>query len=300
MDFPATGDPFPIARRFIAGRRLFVETTYSDWTTSNGIAYPKETVTTDFYETRIAGSQEAVIMGLGAPPGTTPADLYGSHPIPLNEVTRITVSSAVFYRARQEIPWDRIDVLAGLARARAAKGESLRSPGGADWETVRQLAEQIRAMRTVREDEKMKVGDRAPDFEVPSLDGKPLKLADFRGNLMLLDFWATWCGPCRGETPNLKAVWDRYGKDLRFAMIGLSFDESPNEPREYARKNGLGWSQGLAKEGFKSKVARDYQVRGIPSILLIGPDGNILAAELRGQRIMAGVEAGLGKMAQAK
>ena len=142
-------------------------------------------------------------------------------------------------------------------------------------------------------EKRLEIGRRAPDFEVQTVDGKPIKLADYKGKFVLLDFWATWCGPCKAEMPNLKAVWDRFGKDPRFAMIGLSIDKTPAEPRDYAKENGLGWVQGFVKGGTGSKVAKDYCVRGVPSILLIGPDAKILAVGLRGKRIESAVESAL-------
>ncbi len=147
-------------------------------------------------------------------------------------------------------------------------------------------------------EKRLEVGQPAPDFEVVTVDGKPVKLADYKGKWVLLDFWATWCGPCKAETPNLKAVWDRFGKGPRFAMIGLSIDKTPAEPRDYAKQNGLGWVQGFVKGGTGSKIAQDYCVRGIPSILLIGPDGKIRATRLRGKRIEPAVESALSGTTQ--
>ncbi len=149
-----------------------------------------------------------------------------------------------------------------------------------------------------REPEKLKVGEPAPDFEVTSLDGKTIKLADLKGKVVLIDFWATWCGPCKGETPNLKAVWDKHGKDPRFVMIGASFDKSAKQPRNYAKKHDLGWIHVLAEGGFKSKIGQAYDVRGIPKIVLIGPDGKIVAPKLRGKRIAEAVEWTLSKRAE--
>jgi thiol-disulfide isomerase/thioredoxin len=79
----------------------------------------------------------------------------------------------------------------------------------------------------------LNVGDAAPDFQTVTLDGKPLRLADYRGKTVLLDFWATWCGPCRGETPHLKRVREAFRGDDRLAIIGLSLDDEAAAPREY-------------------------------------------------------------------
>lgn len=77
----------------------------------------------------------------------------------------------------------------------------------------------------------LEVGQPAPPFQVEMLDGRRLKLEDFRGKYLLLDFWATWCGPCIAEIPDLKAVSDRFGKDERFAMLSLSLDAEKEAPR---------------------------------------------------------------------
>ena len=134
---------------------------------------------------------------------------------------------------------------------------------------------------------------KAPDFEAKTVAGKPFKLADYRGKYVLLDFWATWCGPCRGETPHLKAAYEAYGADEKLVMIGLSLDNDPEAPKAYAAKNKLGWIQGFL--GRTSKVADDYGVRGIPTILLIDPAGNIIAENLRGPGIKRAIGQALGK-----
>jgi len=139
----------------------------------------------------------------------------------------------------------------------------------------------------------LKVGEAAPAFEVRTLDGKALKLSDFRGKVVLLDFWATWCGPCVGETPHLKEVHEAFGADQRFAMIGLSLDQDAKAPADYVARNGLKWHQGFLGEWSRTKLPAAYGVRGIPSIFLIGPDGKVLAKSLRGPAIEAAVSEAL-------
>ena len=136
-------------------------------------------------------------------------------------------------------------------------------------------------------------GKAAPDFETKTLDDKTIKLSDFRGKYVLLDFWAVWCGPCIAETPHLKEAYDAFKTDSRFAMIGLSLDPDIAAPRKYAEKNSLGWIQGFLGEWAKTDVPKRFGVEGIPSIFLIGPDGNVIASGLRGANIKSAVASAL-------
>ena len=106
---------------------------------------------------------------------------------------------------------------------------------------------------------------------------------------VLLDFWATWCGPCTGETPNLKAVFEQYGKRDDFVMMGLSLDQDKEKPIAYAKEKGTGWIDGFLGDWGKDEVTKKYGVRGIPSIWLIGPDGKVVAKGLRGEGILEAV-----------
>jgi beta-lactamase regulating signal transducer with metallopeptidase domain/thiol-disulfide isomerase/thioredoxin len=128
----------------------------------------------------------------------------------------------------------------------------------------------------------VKVGDDAPGFSAKTVDGKPIALGDFRGKFVLVDFWATWCGPCVAEMPNLKAVHDAFGNDPRFAMVSLSVDEKPDAPRQFAMNQGLNWPQVFLGDWSLTNVPNAWAVHGIPAVFLISPDGKILADNLRG------------------
>jgi thiol-disulfide isomerase/thioredoxin len=141
---------------------------------------------------------------------------------------------------------------------------------------------------TVNLFEILKVGEVAPNFTVPRLAGKgkgdQLRLADYRGRFVLLDFWATWCGPCLAEMPALKDIQKSFGANPRFALISLACDQKDEAPRQYIRENGLIWTHGFAGE-LTTSVGLSYHVRSIPATFLIGPDGRILAKNLRGAEL---------------
>jgi thiol-disulfide isomerase/thioredoxin len=128
-------------------------------------------------------------------------------------------------------------------------------------------------------------GKVAPPIEATTLDGKPLKLADFNGRFVLLDFWATWCGACIGEIPQLQAVHDAYGKDERFAILSVSVDEKIEEPTTFQEKRRLPWSQAFLGGGIHGPTPGTFGVRAIPAFVLVGPDGRIVARGMRGDDI---------------
>ena len=130
---------------------------------------------------------------------------------------------------------------------------------------------------------KVKIGATAPDFEFATVDGENLRLSDFRGKYVLLDFWATWCAPCVEELTHINAIYDQYHQK-GLEVIGLSLDFGPEAPAALFQRRGYNWVQGyLGKE--EAVVTRRYGVLGIPSILLIDPEGRVLARDLRGRSI---------------
>jgi len=143
--------------------------------------------------------------------------------------------------------------------------------------------------------QRLKVGDIAPDFEIETVDGQPLKLSDFRGKYVLLDFWATWCGPCITELPHMKSVYDKFKDSPKFAMISLSADNDVDTAKKCIEENELEWHQGFI--GRSSEVESDYHVSGIPSVFLVGPNGKVVGKNLRDQAIVTALKEVLGSSA---
>ncbi len=112
----------------------------------------------------------------------------------------------------------------------------------------------------------------APDFTLPSLDGRRVSLADFRGKVVLLNFWATWCQPCREEMPSLQALWESY-RDRSFAILAVAADRGSLRPvKKFADRHGLDFPVLLDADG---RVRGRYEVYALPMSYLIGRDGRI-------------------------
>jgi peroxiredoxin len=136
-------------------------------------------------------------------------------------------------------------------------------------------------------------GDTAPDFTVKALDGKTLKLSDYKGKYVLLDFWAPSDASSAQETPNLKETYAAFKDDPRAVMIGLSLDAKAAGASEYVQRNQIAWTQGLLGPRPQCAVADQYGVDHLPLILLVGPDGRVLATGLRGGTIKSTLDAAL-------
>ncbi|HBZ69082.1 MAG TPA: TlpA family protein disulfide reductase [Deltaproteobacteria bacterium] len=111
----------------------------------------------------------------------------------------------------------------------------------------------------------------APDFTLPDLNGRQIRLSDFRGKLVIVDFWATWCPPCEFEIPVLNALYDSH-KDRDVVILGVSVDtEGPEAVRSYAEKRQVRYQILMGNES----LAREFGAPGFPSLIVVGPDGAI-------------------------
>lgn len=145
----------------------------------------------------------------------------------------------------------------------------------------RTLEEQIK-----RAAEASWIGKEAPDFELPDVNGTPVKLSSLRGKYVLVDFWASWCGPCRAENPAVVRAFDKF-KGKNFTILGVSLDR-PGQKDEWLKAikdDKLAWTQVSDLQFWQSPVVGLYHIDGIPFNVLIDPQGKVIAEALRGAQL---------------
>lgn len=131
------------------------------------------------------------------------------------------------------------------------------------------------------------VGEDAPDISLTDPSGKTLSLSSLKGKVVLIDFWASWCGPCRRENPNVVKIYNKY-KDKGFTIFSVSLDKTKENWVQAIQADNLSWPSHVSDlKGWSSSAAALYGVKGIPATFLVGKDGKIIAVNLRGESLDA-------------
>jgi len=137
-------------------------------------------------------------------------------------------------------------------------------------------------------EKKITIGMKIKDFELPDINGVPIRLSNYRGHYVLIDFWASWCGPCRSENPNVLAAYNKF-KDKGFMVLGISIDDHKDRDKWLTaiEEDGLVWPQLSDHQGNENISKNIYGITSIPANILIAPDGTVIAKNLKRDELQA-------------
>jgi peroxiredoxin len=152
--------------------------------------------------------------------------------------------------------------------------------------------EQMEAVKKIQRS--LVIGSKFPDFQEKDITGKPMSIAKYKGKVVLVDFWATWCGPCVMELPNVLATYEKHHAK-GFEIIGISLDQVAQKLTDFTKAQNMPWQQFFDGQAWQNKLAQKYGVNSIPATYLLDGEGKIIGKDLRGEDLEKAVAEALAK-----
>ena len=203
-----------------------------------------------------------------------------------DDVARIPYTKAMLYMQILDNPDKAITLLEQVKR----DFPETKTAKGADT-----MVANIEKQKKAKEIQKsLAVGTKFPDFDEKDLAGKSLSIANYKGKVVLVDFWATWCGPCVQELPNVLKTYQKHNKD-GFEIIGVSLDRDEKKLKDFIEKENMTWAQFYDGQYWNNKLAQKYGINSIPMTYLLDGEGKIIGKSLRGEDLETAVVNALAK-----
>jgi len=203
-----------------------------------------------------------------------------------DEVAQIAMMKAVLYLQLLDDPQKGAETIRQLKRdfPDTAQGKHADEM----LENIKKQEESAKVRRELVE------GAQFPDFNEKDLAGKPVSVANYKGKVLLIDFWATWCGPCVHELPNVIKAYEKH-HPKGFEIIGISLDEDEQKLKGFIKDKNMTWQQFFDGQGWGNKLAAKYGVQSIPATYLLDGEGKIIGRDLRGEALDQAVSQALAK-----